>query len=101
MSHNTQERKETCTMPLAVITGASRGFGRALAYQLAAEGWDLVVDARHPTDLSTAFPSTPTDASRGTQTTTTISGDVTDPLHRAVLTDAVGDCPLDLLVNNA
>jgi short-subunit dehydrogenase len=31
---------------LAVITGASRGLGRALAAGLAREGWDLVIDAR-------------------------------------------------------
>jgi len=81
-------------MPLAVITGASKGFGRALARQLATDGWDLVVDARHPTDLNNAFPD------RNSKVTI-IPGDVTDPLHRAVLTNAAGDRPLDLLVNNA
>lgn len=81
-------------MPLAVITGASKGFGRALAHQLAADGWDLVVDARHPTDLNNAFPDRQSKV-------TAIPGDVTDPLHRAVLTNAIGDRPLDLLVNNA
>jgi len=81
-------------MPLALITGASKGFGRALAHALAADGWDLVVDARHPTDLNQAFPDR-------THRVATIPGDVTDPLHRALLTNAVGDRPLDLLVNNA
>ena len=82
-------------MPLAVITGASRGFGRALAHQLTTQGWELVVDARHPADLNAAFPR-----ARATNVTS-IPGDVTDPLHRAVVTNAVGDRPLDLLVNNA
>lgn len=33
-------------MPVAIITGASRGLGRALAGTLAERGWDLVIDAR-------------------------------------------------------
>jgi len=81
-------------MPLAVITGASKGFGRAAARELASDGWDVIVDARHPVDLNAAFP-------HRSARVTTIPGDVTDPLHRAVIANAVGDRPLDLLVNNA
>ena len=33
-------------MPTAIITGASRGLGLALAHALADRGWRLVVDAR-------------------------------------------------------
>ena len=33
-------------MKNALITGASRGLGLALARELAAEGWGLVIDAR-------------------------------------------------------
>ncbi len=33
-------------MPIAVITGASRGLGLALAHGLATRAWRLVIDAR-------------------------------------------------------
>src|SRR4051794_5757152 len=80
-------------MPLALITGASRGLGRALARQLADDGWDVVADARNAADLHDAYVDT--------TGVSTLAGDVTDPLHRASLAGTVGDRPLDLLVNNA
>ena len=80
-------------MPLGLITGASKGLGHAVARGLAAQGWDLIVDARDADALTTAFADTPR--------VTAIDGDVTDPLHRQALARAVGDRPLDLLVNNA
>jgi NAD(P)-dependent dehydrogenase (short-subunit alcohol dehydrogenase family) len=92
MSYITRQRKETSDMPLGLITGASKGFGRAVARELAAQGWDLVVDARDAGALHDAYLDT---------TVTTLAGDVTDPLHRTSLTRAIGDRPLDLLVNNA
>ena len=65
-------------MPLAVITGASRGFGRALATQLADRDWTVIVDARRGEDLRHAFPDKQTNV-------TAIPGDVTDALHRQAL----------------
>jgi len=80
-------------MPLGLITGASKGFGRAVARELAAQGWDLVVDARDADQLASALAQSPN--------VTTIAGDVTDSLHRRSLAHAIGDRALDLLVNNA
>jgi len=77
------------SQPTAVVTGASKGLGHALATALAARGWRLVVDARRPGRLE--LPGT-----------TVLAGDVTDPEHRQELAAAVGRLGrLDLLVNNA
>src|SRR5260370_36702009 len=46
----------------AVITGASRGLGLALARGLAAEGWSLVIDARDGDALRSAAASLPAGA---------------------------------------
>ncbi len=76
-------------MPVAVITGASRGLGAALATELDRRGWDLVVDARDETALA---------AAPGRR----VAGDVTDPRHRRALADAAeAQGGADLLVNNA
>jgi NAD(P)-dependent dehydrogenase (short-subunit alcohol dehydrogenase family) len=80
-------------MPTALITGASRGLGRALATDLASDGWRLVLDARTAADLDAAAAELGAD-------TVALAGDVTDPGHRAALAAAAGD-RLDLLVLNA
>src|SRR3954468_15820547 len=81
--------------PVAIVTGASRGLGRALAYALAVRGWRLVIDARGADALERAR------AELATHTTVdALVGDVTDPRHRAALVTAAG-ARVDLLVNNA
>ena len=85
-------------MPVAVVTGASRGLGRALAEELAASGWRLVVDARSAGPLGELARR----LEAGGAVVRAVAGDVTDPTHRRRLVEeaaALGS--LDLLVHNA
>lgn len=85
-------------MPVAIITGASKGLGRALAEALAARGWDLVLDARGAERLARTAEAV---SGHGTRVRA-VPGDVTDAGHRAALVaEAAGLGGLDLLVNNA
>jgi NAD(P)-dependent dehydrogenase (short-subunit alcohol dehydrogenase family) len=82
-------------MPLALLTGASRGLGLALARALADRGWSLVIDARHIGDLDAVAREL------GERTeVAAVAGDIADPDHRRALAHAAGDT-IDLLVNNA
>ncbi len=91
-AHHPENRR-----PVAIVTGASRGLGLALARRLAAEGWALVVDARHAGDLAAATADLDhPNRVRG------VAGDVSDAGHRAALVAAAADLGgIDLLVNNA
>ena len=82
--------------PVAIVTGGSRGLGRALTAALVHRGWTVVADARHAADLEAAA------AEIDSPRLVTITGDVTEPAHRAALVAAATDAgPLRLLVNNA
>jgi len=84
-------------MKVAIITGASRGLGLALARELASRRWALVLDARSPEALSVA------EAELSPLTTVVaVAGNISDPHHRAELVrraEALGG--IDALVNNA
>jgi NAD(P)-dependent dehydrogenase (short-subunit alcohol dehydrogenase family) len=85
-------------MPVAMVTGASRGLGRALAGELARRGWSLVVDARSAGDLQAAVGELR--AAGGA--VEAVPGDVADAGHRQALVAAARRLGgLDLLVNNA
>jgi NAD(P)-dependent dehydrogenase (short-subunit alcohol dehydrogenase family) len=85
------------TAPTALVTGASRGLGLALARELAADGWQLLIDGRDPTALHAAA------AELGERTTVrAIPGDVADPVHQRALGEAARDLGgLDVIVHNA
>ena len=83
--------------PVAVITGASQGLGRALAEHLAHAGWSLVIDARRADRLDTAAREV------GAVTeVVAVRGDVTDAAHRTALVEAAARLGrVRLVVNNA
>src|SRR5205809_14477 len=88
----TSERSRT-----ALITGASRGLGLALARSLAERGWALLIDARGADALEAAR----VELSNRTDVVA-IPGDVNDPAHREALARAACAAGgLDAIVNNA
>ncbi|HXA87304.1 MAG TPA: SDR family oxidoreductase [Mycobacterium sp.] len=84
------------TCPVAIVTGASRGFGRAVTAALLDRGWAVVGDARRASELKT------TARELNSKQLIALPGDVTDPSHRDALVGAATNAgPLRLLVNNA
>lgn len=80
-------------MRTALITGGSRGFGRAMAAALASGGWKVIITGRDRDRLDESLDELGEHA-------TAIAGDVADPTHRREVAGAVG-AGLDLLINNA
>ena len=82
-----------------MVTGASRGLGRALAAGLAREGYDLILDGRNADDLQAARQAMLAPG----RVVTAIPGDVTDAGAPGRAAPRGGGPPaaLDLLVNNA
>lgn len=91
-------------MPIAIITGASKGLGFATARALAQRGWSLIIDAQHATALEAAHRELASEAAAAGAggRIIAITGDVANAGHRAQLANAVHDLGgLELLINNA
>lgn len=86
------------TPKTALITGASKGFGKALATTLAQKGWHLIINARNASQLLT----TQRYLEQWT-TVKTISGDVRDEIHLLQFVEYLeqSNIKLNLVVNNA
>jgi NAD(P)-dependent dehydrogenase (short-subunit alcohol dehydrogenase family) len=81
----------------ALITGASRGLGLALARELARTGWTLILDARGPEALNEVNA----ELSKLTKVIA-ILGDVSDARHLSKIAEAAQSAGgLDAVVNNA
>jgi NAD(P)-dependent dehydrogenase (short-subunit alcohol dehydrogenase family) len=79
-------------VPVGIVTGASRGLGRALTRALLSRGWIVVADARDARALAEAWEGEPN--------VLAIPGDVTSEPHLRALVEAAGES-IDLVVNNA
>lgn len=90
------------TKKTAIITGASKGFGKALAESFAKKGWQLLINARNAKALLATqrrlqkFTQKPEDVQA-------ISGDVRDEIHLLQFVEKLEQLgwKIDLLVNNA
>jgi NAD(P)-dependent dehydrogenase (short-subunit alcohol dehydrogenase family) len=82
---------------VAIVTGGSRGLGRALARELLARGLHVIVDGRDGAALDAARRELD-----GGGNLTAIRGDIAEPGHAHALIDAARRIGrLDLLINNA
>ena len=82
---------------VAIVTGASRGLGLALALALGERGWRLIVDARGADELEAARA----ELAASTEVHA-LAGDIADETHRRALVERAAELGrLDLLVNNA
>ncbi len=88
------------TGKVALVTGASKGIGRAVALGLAAEGARVVMTARTATDLDDAAAAV---KSAGAQDVLTVAADLSrlEAVQRVVDATVARFGRIDILVNNA
>jgi NAD(P)-dependent dehydrogenase (short-subunit alcohol dehydrogenase family) len=87
-------------MSVAIVTGASRGLGEAIATGLASNGWSLVIDGRGADAL--AETEQRLSLLMAGDNLRVVPGDISDEAHRRDLIRAAAALGgLDLLINNA
>ncbi|HYX06315.1 MAG TPA: SDR family oxidoreductase [Bacteroidales bacterium] len=83
----------------AIVTGASKGIGRAIAEALAAEGCNLAINARHETELEKAAESL---RKQGVKVLTVAMDMTSEDMIHDFLQHITENFPsVDILVNNA
>lgn len=88
------------TRPVALVTGASAGIGRAFAFELAARGHDLVLTARRRERLEALADEL---AGAHGARSLIVPADLADPAAPAAIADAIAEAQLavEVLINNA
>jgi len=87
----------------AIVTGGSKGLGKAITAELMAEGASVVICSRHARELEATAAELTKTAPDGAGTVYALPCDVTDPDQVARFAGAAADAlgGLDILVNNA
>jgi 3-oxoacyl-[acyl-carrier protein] reductase len=87
----------------AIVTGGSKGLGKAITAELMAEGASVVICSRHAEELEAAAAELTKGAGAGSGRVVALTCDVTDPDQvSAFIDEAVATLGgLDILVNNA
>lgn len=87
----------------AIVTGGSKGLGRAIAAELLAEGAAVVICSRHAAELAATAAELTKTAADGAATVHALECDVTEADQVAGFMDAATTAlsGLDILVNNA